>query len=130
MAALVSSADELTELSDVVKSKPAVLEISENMEQEDDSCANGSVPALELEPATMEDSELETSTTALMRPETVERERNGRPASFHLLSRTDSPLTDTFRVGGKSCVVNLEEDHITWMPKKAEGKREGEWGVG
>lgn len=31
-------------------------------------------------------------------------------------------LTETFRVGGRSCMVRLEEDYISWIPN---GKRDG-----
>lgn len=62
----------------------------------------------------------------LLRRYTADRDGDRRPHSFHLASRTDFTLSDTFRVAGKSCIVTLEEDHISWVPRKASGKKEGE----
>lgn len=67
----------------------------------------------------------ESSTTVLLRRPTAESEGGRRVPSFHLASRTDFTLSDTFRVSGKLCVVTLEEDHISWVPKKTTGKKEG-----
>ena len=67
----------------------------------------------------------ESSTTVLLRRLTAEGEGTRRVPSFHLASRTDFTLSDTFRVSGKLCVVTLEEDHISWVPKKTSGKKEG-----
>ncbi|CAI8031706.1 Ceramide kinase [Geodia barretti] len=45
-----------------------------------------------------------------------------RLESLRFSSRIDFTQTDTFRVGGKTCTVTLEEDRITWAPVKSSGK--------
>ena len=109
-----------------MKSKPAVLEIS----AEKGTRPNGTVPTLEVsENRVVETSgnegEFESSTMVLLRRYTAETDGDRRPRSFHMASRTDFTLSDTFRVAGKSCMVTLEEDHISWVPRKASGKKEG-----
>ena len=44
-----------------------------------------------------------------------------RLESLRFSSRIDFTQTDTFRVGGKTCTVTLEEDRITWAPVKSSG---------
>ena len=44
-----------------------------------------------------------------------------RLESLRLSSRIDFTQTDTFRVGGKTCTVTLEEDRISWAPMKSSG---------
>lgn len=116
-----SQREDALDPSEVVKSKPAVMEISENGEQ--GQCPNGLVPA--LDPAIMSDNEMEGSTTVLLRSQPTDKERNGRPGSLRIDSRADFTLTDTFRVGGKSFTVTLEEDYISWLHRKSSGKQGG-----
>lgn len=131
MAALASSIQaevlEAADPSEIVKSKPTAFQYSpdsnaERLERANPT-VNGSVPALEPAAAVIEHEELEASSTVLIRREErgrerAERGRNGRPGSFHVSSRTDFTLTDTFRVSGKACTVTLDEESISWAPRK------------
>ena len=118
-----------------MKSKPLLLETKDEGGQ-----LNGTVPTLEVNDSTIPTLEVsknqstetsrnegmfESSTTVLLRRPTAESEGDRRVPSFHLASRTDFTLSDTFRVSGKLCVVTLEEDHVSWVPKKTTGKKEG-----
>ena len=114
--------DDAPELTDVVKSKPAVLEVSDDPTVE--ACPNGGVPTLDTS-AIMPDSDIESSTTVLLRNQPSERDRHG-PSPFQLSSRADFTLMETFTISGKSCIVTLEEDHVSWVPRKSGGKKEGE----
>ena len=134
MAALASSVQaevlECADPSEIVKSKPSAYQNSppdSNAEGPDRANpsvnSNGSVPTLEPAAAVIEHEELETSTSVLVRREErgrerLERGRNGRPASFHVSSRTDFTLTDTFRVNGKTSTVTLDEESVSWAPRK------------
>ena len=91
---------------------------------------NSTIPTLEVNKNQSTETSgnegvFESSTTVLLRRPTAESEGGSRVPSFHLASRTDFTLSDTFRVSGKLCVVTLEEDHISWVPKKTTGKKEG-----
>ena len=94
--------------------------------------SDSTVPTLEAsnnQPLATETSGIqgvfESSTTVLLRRPTGESQGERQIPSFHLASRTDFTLSDTFRVSGKLCVVTLEEDHISWLPKKTTRKKEG-----
>lgn len=141
MAAIASPATEedIEDAPDMVKSKPHALRAPLGSEREQEqsrggraglsfssSSANGEVPTLESvslnEPRSNSDSDGSGSQTVLL------RDRSGRGSavagleSLRLSSRTDFTQTDTFKVGGKTCTVTLEEDRITWAPKKASGE--------
>ena len=102
---------------------------SEGQERAGSKNANGDVRVPDLaspgEPRGHSDSEGSGSGTVLLR-ERPGRGEGGEAASGHieslrLSSRVDFTLTDTFRVGGKTCTVTLEEDRIVWSPKKSSG---------
>ena len=144
MAAIASppAEEEIEDASEVVKSKPSALRVAQESEQDEglegeeraglgpssSSNANGGVPAalesvsLNEPPRSNSDSEGSGSQTVLL------RDRSGRGAgaagleSLRLSSRTDFTQTDTFKVASKTCTVTLEEDRITWAPKKSSGK--------
>ena len=144
MAAIASppAEEDIEDASEVVKSKPSALRVAQESEQDEgqegeeraglgpssSSNANGGVPAalesvsLNEPPRSNSDSEGSGSQTVLL------RDRSGRGAgaagleSLRLSSRTDFTQTDTFKVAGKTCTVTLEEDRITWAPKKSSGK--------
>lgn len=84
-------------------------------------------PEIQILPATTNEG-IEDSTTAILRHYT--HTKNGRPASFHLspTSGRGDPITmsDIFRIGGRECVVTLEEDHIRWNRRHSLGKKSGE----
>ena len=84
-------------------------------------------PEIQLLPPTANEG-IEDSTTAILRHYT--HEKNGRPASFHLSpsSGRGDPviMSDVFRIGGRECVVTLEEDHIRWNRRHSLAKKSGE----
>ena len=92
------------------------------------SSANGEVPGL-LESVSLTEPKRSNSDSDGSGSQTVLlRDRSGRgsaaPAaedSLRLSSRTDFTQTDTFKVGARTCTVTLEEDRITWAPKKGSG---------
>ena len=143
MAAIASPATEedIDDAPDVVKSKPHALRPPQESEREQKSdggraglrfssgSPNGEVPGL-LESVSLNEPKRSNSDSDGSGSQTVLlRDRSGRgsaPAaagveSLRLSSRTDFTQTDTFKVGGRTCTVTLEEDRITWAPKKASG---------
>ena len=130
----------------VVKSKPASAVRRERGEegehegergragshQEPSSSPNGGVPsALESvnlgdpQRTSNSDSDGSGSQTVLLRSSSSGAAGSRGPGSgiesLRFNSRIDFTQTDTFRVGGKTCTVTLEEDRITWAPKKSAG---------
>ena len=147
----------------VVKSKPlpstdahfggdtndaAVLEVTEEHRQEDQSSTRLSEPARKangdavgvnkkvapsqavaesIDQAGLKEVEerLEDSTAVVLRRYTASK--NGRQGQIPITSMGEIggsiPLQETFKVAGKSCTVRLEEDHVSWAPT---GKKEGE----
>ena len=146
MAALASQPLEegIEDVSAVPKPKPSAFRLERNDSKDEHRASrnesegqekaglknvNGDVRVLNSaspgEPRGHSDSEGSGSGTALLR-ERPGRGEGGEAASSHveslrLSSRVDFTLTDTFRVGGKTCTVTLEEDRIVWSPKKSSG---------
>lgn len=145
MAAIASPAmeDDIEDASEVVKSKPHAFRPLDRLQQNEGESElesegqragltvssrspNGEIPNLESVnlnvPRSNSDSDGSGSQTVLL------RDRSGRESgaagleSLRLSSRIDFTQTDTFKVSGKTCTVTLEEDRITWAPKKASGK--------
>lgn len=142
MATIASPAmeEDIEDASEVVKSKPHALREPHEDEREKEpeseaqrvglsfssNSANGEIPKLESVnlnvPRSNSDSDGSGSQTVLL------RDRSGRESgaagleSLRLSSRIDFTQTDTFKVSGKTCTVTLEEDRITWAPKKASGE--------
>lgn len=142
MATIASPAmeDDIEDASEVVKSKPHAFRPLQQNEGENEPesegqraglttsprSPNGEIPNLESVnlnvPRSNSDSDGSGSQTVLL------RDRSGRESgaagleSLRLSSRIDFTQTDTFKVSGKTCTVTLEEDRITWAPKKASGK--------
>lgn len=143
MAAIASPSTEedIEDASEVVKSKPSALRTAQDdggrnspSEGEDERAgsatkdANGDVPTFDTvnlnQPRSNSDSEGSGSATVLLRerPGRGEGEMaDSRLESLRLSSRTDFTQTDTFKVGGRICTVTLEEDRISWAPKKSSG---------
>ena len=151
MAALASpgaAEEDIGDASEVVKSKPISVLLArresreteggraglQQQQQEPSGSPNGGVPGA-LESVSLSDpprqsnsdSDGSGSQTVLLRSSSSGAAA-GRPASssgglesLRLSSRIDFTQTDTFRAGGKTCTVTLEEDRITWAPKKAAG---------
>lgn len=72
------------------------------------------------------EEEFEDSTAILLRRYTDSR--SGRQGHIPITSTGELgggsiSLEETFRVGGRSCTVHLEEDYISWV---ANGKKDGE----
>lgn len=124
---------------DIVKSKPQALRARRESQRDEgerkafaqsSNSANGEVPAM-LEPVSLNEQRRSNSDSDGSGSQTVLlRDRSGRESataagleSMRLSSRIDFTQTDTFKVGGKTCTVTLEEDRITWAPKKASGIR-------
>ena len=145
MAAIAGPTTEgdIEDVPDVVKSKPRALQArleSERAQQSaregggragltlSSSSANGEVPGM-LQPVNLDEPRRSNSDSDGSGSQTVLiRDRSGRESaaaaaleSLRLSSRIDFTQTDTFKVGGKTCTVTLEEDRITWAPKKASG---------
>lgn len=136
MAAIASPAaeEDIEDAPDVVKMKPHALRAQREAENDRGgragltTSANGEVPSmledvsLDQPPRTNSDSDGSGSQTVLIRDKAG---RESAPAvrleSMRLSSRIDFTQTDTFKVSGKTCTVALEEDRITWAPKKASG---------
>ena len=150
MAALASpgaAEEDIGDASEVVKSKPISVLLARResreteggraglqQQQEPSGSPNGGVPGA-LESVSLSDpprqsnsdSDGSGSQTVLLRSSSSGAAAR-RPASssgglesLRLSSRIDFTQTDTFRAGGKTCTVTLEEDRITWAPKKAAG---------
>lgn len=144
MAAIASPSTEedIEDASEVVKSKPSAMRATQDVEEEGTSPpeskderagsatkdANGDVPTFDTvnlnPPRSNSDSDGSGSATVLLRerPGRGEGETvDSRLESLRLSSRTDFTQTDTFKVGGRMCTVTLEEDCISWAPKKSSG---------
>ena len=144
MAAIASLSTEkdIEDASEVVKSKPSAMRAAQDDGEEDKSPsggigeragsatkdANGDVPTFDTvnlnHPRSNSDSEGSGSATALLREKPGRGEgetADSRLESLRLSSRTDFTLTETFKVGGRICTVTLEEDRISWAPKKSSG---------
>ena len=119
---------------DVVKPKPAIIEVSPSSEEDEPQpkskpavqtakpSSNGSLRPEEI--IKTNESDFDDSTTMILRRYTGERTRNGRPASFHLNSTLESlSLSETFKIGGKQYSVKLEEDCMSWSPVKSSKKK-------
>ena len=72
------------------------------------------------------EEEFEDSTAMLLRRYTGSK--SGRQGHIPITSTGEIggivSLKETFRVAGRSCTVQLEEDYISWVPN---GKKDGEW---
>ena len=134
MATLASpgAEEDIEDAPDVVKSKPQALRVERGGETEPQqpSSPNGEVPGGALmesvslsEPQrrSNSDSDGSGSQTVLLRSVGRAPTSGTVPESLRLGSRVDFTQTDTFRVGGRTCTVTLEEDRITWAPKKTSG---------
>lgn len=144
MAAIASPPMEedidLEDPSEVVKSKPHAVRALQQNEREREAesegqragltlstrSANGDIPNLESVnlnvPRSNSDSDGSGSQTVLLRDISGRESGAAGLESLRLSSRIDFTQTDTFKVGGKTCTVTLEEDRITWAPKKASGE--------